>query len=290
LCCLRFLFLRRRQNVFFGDPSHGYLAALHFLKFTRDEREVQSVSRRTLRPKSAAHPGIPLDAVGREALELFARAFARCGFAPSEAARLFREISEHLPAILGRHGTGSSTQSDEAAHVLTLWFTEPEYLMHGEPRPLFLRGSAPSIENLVRRIQPGPGVDAVMEYLLATRTVRRIGRRYIPRARAVRHRGAPRSQSAHSLRILLGLLRNVEHNARPRRAGPSWPEFTADCPHFPVRLRSAFNIRAERDALAMTRQKDAEMRRAESSRRPGAPTVPLSFGVYVFEGGRPRTK
>jgi hypothetical protein len=130
----------------------------------------------------------------------------------------------------------------------------------------------------------------VMEYLLATRTLHRVGRRSIPRARAVRHRGSPRPQSAHSLRILLGWLRNIEHNARPRRAGPSWPEFTADCPQFPVRLRAAFDIRAEKEALTITRQKDAEMRRAESSRHPGEPTMPLSVGFYVFEGARPQTK
>ena len=248
------------------------------------------MSRGTPRQKSALRTEIPLDAVGREALELFARAFARCGFAPMETALSFREFCESVPLAFGRHGTGSSTQSDDASHVLTLWFTEPAYLTDGRPRALFLRGTAPSIENLVRRIQPGPSIGAVMEYLLATRTLRRVGRRYIPRARAVRHRGSPRSQSAHSLRILLGLLRNVEHNARPRSAGPSWPEFTADCPRFPARLRSGFNIRAEKEALAMTRQKDAEMRRAESSRRPGEPTVPLSFGIYVFEGRHPRRK
>jgi hypothetical protein len=248
------------------------------------------MSRRTSRDKNAAQTGIPLDPVGREALELLARVFARCGFAPAATARAFAKISERLPTALGGHGTGSSTQSDDAAHVLTLWFTEPEYLVDGEPRPLYLHGATPSIENLVRRIQPGPTVDAVMDYLLATRALRRIGRKYVPRARAVRHRGSPRSQSARSLRILLGVLRNVEHNARPRRAGPSWPEFTADCPQFPIRLRAAFDVRAEKEALATTRQKDAEMRRAESSRRPGEPTVPLSFGVYVFEGGRARPK
>jgi hypothetical protein len=153
-----------------------------------------------------------------------------------------------------------------------------------------VHGATHSIEALVDRIQPGPNIDTIMEYLLATRALRRIGRRYIPRARTVRHRGSPRSQSAHSLRILLGLLRNVEHNARPRSAGPSWPEFTADCPQFPVRLRAAFDIRAEKDALAMTRQKDAEMRRAESSRRPGESTVPLSVSFYLFEGARARRK
>jgi len=246
--------------------------------------------RRIGRAKGALRRRIPLDPVGREALELVARAFARCGFVPSDTAQTFKQICEQLPRTVGRHGTGSSDQSDDAAHVLTLWFTEPEYLMEGDPRPLSVRGGAPSIENLVRRIKPRLSVDAVMEYLLATRTLRRVGRRYIPRARAVRHRGSPRSQSARSLRILLGLLRNIEHNARPRRAGPSWPEFTADCPRFPVRLRPAFNIRAEKEALATTRQKDAEMRRAESSRRPGEPTVPLSIGIYVFEGGRARTR
>jgi len=43
---------------------------------------------------------------------------------------------------------------------------------------------------------------------------------------------------------VLGMLRNIEHNARPRSAGPSWSEFTADCPQFPLRLRPAFDIRA----------------------------------------------
>jgi len=249
------------------------------------------VSRRRSKVRNAARQvGIPLDSVGREVLELVSRAFARCGFAPSEVAQVFREVSEHLPPSLGRHGTGSSTQSDDASHVLTLWFTETEYLMAGAPRPLFVHGAPPSIEQLVRRIQPGPSVEAVMEYLLATGSLSRIGRRYIPRARAVRHRGSPRSQSARSLRILLGMLRNLEHNSQPHRAGASWPEFTADCPRFPVRLRSAFNRRAEREALTLTRQKDAEMLRAESNRRPGEPTVPLSIGVYLFEGGRARLK
>jgi hypothetical protein len=248
------------------------------------------VSRRTARQTTAAHAGIPLDPLAREALERVARVFARCGFPPAETARVFKQTCEHIPISLGRHGTGTSNQSDDAAHVLTLWFTEPEYLQDGQPRPLFLRGAAPSIEALVRHIQPGPTVNAVMQFLLATRALRRIGRRYVPRARTVRHRGSPRSQSAHSLRILLGLLRNVEHNARPRSAGPSWPEFTADCPQFPVRLRTAFNIRAEKDALALTRQKDAEMRRAESSRRPDEPTVPLSVSFYLFEGVRARSK
>jgi hypothetical protein len=55
-------------------------------------------------------------------------------------------------------------------------------------------------------------------------------------------------------------------------------------------LRAAFDVRAEKEALAVTRQKDAEMRRAESGRRANEPTVPLSFGVYVFEGGRERPK
>ena len=119
------------------------------------------MSRRTARQKSAAQSAVPLDAVGREALELFARALARCGFAPTEAARALKHICEHLPPTLGRHGTGSSTQSDDAAHVLTLWFTEPEYVTDGQPRPLFLRGAPSSIENLVRRIQPGPSVGAL---------------------------------------------------------------------------------------------------------------------------------
>jgi hypothetical protein len=248
------------------------------------------MSARSARQRRSPKGTIPLDPVAREALDRVARVFARCGFAPVETARLFKYLCERLPPGLGRHGAGSSTQSDDAAHVLTLWFTDPDYLQHGQPRPLFFRGTAPSIETLVRRIQPGPSVGAVMEYLLATRTLRRIGRRYVPRARAALHRGSPRSQSARSLRILLGLLRNIEHNARPRSAGPSWPEFTADCPQFPVRLRAAFDTRALKEALEMTWQKDAEMRRAESSRRPGEPTVPLSFGVYVFEGDRARSK
>jgi len=256
----------------------------------RPAEETQTVSARTAQKRRAPRDGIPLDPVAEEALERMARVLARCGFAPAETARLFKHICVHLPPALGRHGAGSSTQSDDAAHVLTLWFEEPEYLKDGQPRPLSVRGAAPSIEALVRRIQPGPRIGAVMEYLLATRTLRRVGRRYVPRAHAVLHRGSPRSQSARSLRILLGLLRNVEHNARPRSAGPSWPEFTVDCPQYPVRLRPAFDIRTDKEVLAMTRQKDAEMRRAESRRRPGEPTVPLSVGIYVFEGGRARTK
>ena len=100
--------------------------------------------RTSSRKKITPQVGIPLDPVGREALELLARVFARCGFAPAATAQAFVEISERLPAALGRHGTGSSTQSDDAAHVLTLWFTEPEYLLEGEPRPISCAAQHPA--------------------------------------------------------------------------------------------------------------------------------------------------
>ena len=87
------------------------------------------------RKKITPQVGIPLDPVGQEALELLARVFARCGFEPAATAQAFVEIGDRVPAALGRNGTGSSTQSDDAAHVLTLWFTEPEYLLEGKPFP-----------------------------------------------------------------------------------------------------------------------------------------------------------
>src|ERR1700735_5391350 len=94
--------------------------------------EVQAMRRRIGRAKGSQRRRIPLDPEGREALELVARAFARCGFAPSDTAHTFKQLCDELPGTLGRHGTGSSDQSDDAAHVLTLWFTEPEYLMEGD--------------------------------------------------------------------------------------------------------------------------------------------------------------
>jgi hypothetical protein len=119
-----------------------------------------------------------------------------------------------------------------------------------------------------------------MKQLLRTNTVRKVGARFVPRERFVRLRGTSQTYS-HSVRTLIGILGNLEHNLRRRI--PAWFEYVANCPNFPVSERAAFDIRQHRRAMAFLQETDADMRRAERARRSGEATVSLSIGTQLWE-------
>jgi len=141
-------------------------------------------------------------------------------------------------------------------------------LQDGQPRPLFLRGAAPSIETLVRRIQPGlvsqpswhtcsqlAPCAALAGDTCHVRAPSFIADRLDPRTRVV----------CASCSGCYATSSTTPARDAPARAGRSSPRIARISP---CALRAAFDIRAKKEALEMTWQKDAEMRRAENSRRP----------------------
>jgi hypothetical protein len=173
---------------------------------------------------------------------------------------------------------------DAAAHMLTLWFAEPEYLdARGNPRTLPLRGPGLSLERLAARVDRLVDANRVLRYLSELGAVRRVGARYVPRDRFVCLRGSGEPYHSRSLRVLRAMLRTLEHNSAPERSTPGWLERVAMNPHFPTKDRAAFDNRLRQLGMRFLVRLDADMHRRERCRKKGERTVPLGVGIYLFE-------
>jgi hypothetical protein len=158
------------------------------------------------------------------------------------------------------------------------------YIDHtGAPRKLPVRGAAPSLQALVHRVDRTLRAADVLQYLVKMQVVRRSGTRYVPRTRILSLRGTGGPGHFRDLRSLLGMLRTLEHNQRPREQVRSWFEFFAENPNFPLRSRAAFDIRLDRAAMQFLHALDADMLRCERARKRGEPTTRIGVGVYRFE-------
>ncbi len=236
------------------------------------------------RGQALREPGLPLDTIGLEAIERFARVLARCGSSPPDIAAAFAAACDRLPKELLARGTRASREMSDVSHVLTVWFQDSLYLdREGVPIRLTVRGAAPSLEALVHRVDRGLDVDAVLRYLLRAQALRRFGTRYAPRSRALLLRGTGGPDSFRNLRGLVAMLRTVEHNGQPKRSVRGWFEYFAENPRFPARARAAFDTRLDELGMKFLHAIDADMHRREQARKPSERTVRLGVGVYRFE-------
>lgn len=241
--------------------------------------------RRTLaRGHSSSIDSRALEAVGR-----FVRILARVGCTPEDIAREVGKACRQVPKSWAHKAMAALRQIDDASHVLTLWFSDPAYLdPRGNPQPLPLRGAGGSLESLVRRVDRKLDASDVRRYLSRGGALRRIGRRYVPRDRALSLRGARDPVRFHQVRALLGMLRTLEHNIQPKPQAAEWFEFFAENPHFPASARQGFDKRLRRLGMRFLYQLDTDMHRRERARQAGDRTVRLGVGVYRFEDeGRP---
>jgi hypothetical protein len=236
---------------------------------------------RIARAGPAPTDGFEPDARAREAMRCFVRVLARCGCAPRiieyEVGRACREIPKswwHKADVRDRGAP---------AHVMTLWFSDPEYLdARGKPRPLPLRGRL-SIEALARRVDPTLDAELALRYLMRGGGLRRIGRRYVPRDRVLIFRGPERMNHFERLRGLFGLLSTMDYNSRSTRETAGRFDVLSWNPRFPVRERAAFDRRVRQLGNPFLVQMDADMHRLERTRKKGERTVALGVGVYRFE-------
>ena len=132
-----------------------------------------------------------LDARALEAVDRFVRVLARCGCTPADIAREVARACGQIPKSWAPRAMAALREMDDAAHVLTLWFSDPAYLdRRGAPLPLPLRGAGGSLEALAFRVDPKLDVREVLRYLSRQGALRRAGTRYVPKDRVLSLRGA----------------------------------------------------------------------------------------------------
>ena len=232
------------------------------------------------RPSSLS--GTSLDAVGR-----FVRILARCGSTPQDIVRAVRIACGRIPARWAVRASEATREIGDAAHVLTVWFTEPAYLdAAGKPRPLPLEGASRSVAALVRSVDRRLDAREVLAYLLRSGAVRRYAKRYVPRARMLLLRGARGPDYFRTLRVLANMLGTLEHNVLPRRAVRGWFEYSVENPRFPARAREELDQRVNRLGKEILSRLDAYMRRREVTRKPGEPTLRVGVGMQLWEDNR----
>jgi hypothetical protein len=239
-----------------------------------------------------------LDAPVNEAMERIVRLLVRRGASKRCIQGAFRRAWLRVPPSAAAEGRRASRELIDVSHVLTLWFSDPLYVdAQGNPLSLPLRGRAPSLASLVQHVDPALDPRQVLKPLIQAEAVRRIGRRYSPRSRAVAFRGTGAPLHARNLRALLGMLRTLEHNTEPTEKVASWFEYVAENPRFPVSAREPFDAGLREDAMTFLRGQDSRMLSHERKAKPGEPMVRMGVGVFRFEedvvpgsGARPRMK
>ena len=235
-----------------------------------------------------------INGVSQEVVTHFVRTLARCGSSPQDILAAVRRACEAVPESWTNHAREVAREIADASHVLTVWFSNVEYLDgDGKPLPLPLRGRVRSIIALIRSINPHLDASEVLTYLIRHGAVERRGSRYVPRARSLLLRDGQGPDFFRALRVLGNTLATLEHNVFGKSAAPSWFEYIAENPRFPVAARPALDKYINRLGKELLARVDARMHQCEVERKPGEPTVRVGIGMQLWEGeprSRPRRK
>jgi hypothetical protein len=203
---------------------------------------------------------------------------------PEEIVGAVREACEQIPASWAAKARRLKQEIPQASHVLTVWFSDAAYLdADGKPRPLPLEGGAISVASLVRSVDREVDPREVLAYLVRTGAVRRKGKHYVPRTRAVVLRGVRGPDYFHTLHVLTHFLGTLEHNLQPRRTVRGRFERYVANPHFPVSQLEPLYTFLERQGEEVLPRVDLYMHQRERLCQPGERTVRIGFGIYIFE-------
>jgi Family of unknown function (DUF6502) len=225
-----------------------------------------------------------LEPSARDAVQRFVRVLARSGCEPqaikAEVLKTCREIPKSWSNAADRR------RADDAAHVMTLWFSDPAFVdARGVPRSLPVRGANLSIESLVRHVDPRLDVRQVLRFLQSGGALKRVGARYVPRKRVLILPGA--DYMTLILGGLFGLLRTLEHNRWGDRKTERRLQVYSFNPRVPVSAVAGFEKRLRPLAERLLVQADADMHLREVDRKKGERTVRMGVGVYQFLEGPP---
>jgi hypothetical protein len=225
-----------------------------------------------------------LDRPSLEAVGRFVRILARCGSMPRDIVRAVRRECERIPKHWAARARKANRYITDAAHVLTVWYSEASYLgADGRPRPLPLEGPSLSVEALVRSVDRELDARQVLRYLVRSGAVRRLGRRYVPRKQMMLLPGTEGPGYFRTLRTLTVMLSTLEHNVQGLGADSAWFEYVAENPSFPISQRKQLDKYVKGMGESTLPRLDLYMRRRETTRRPGEPTVRVGVGIYLWE-------
>ena len=239
-------------------------------------------STRTSRLRSFRERAPTLDALAVEAVTRVVHLLARCGYAPKDIGKEALKACRAVPESWTQRTKTTVPEVERAAHTLTLWFSDPEYLdSSGNPRPLPVRGTGPSLESLSRRVDPRLDVLEVLRHLLRGSVLRRVKTRYVPRDRVLLLRGFGSLYHSRSLRTLLAVLSTLDHNGQSRSA--AWFERFAVNACIPVSQVPGFDQRLRHRGNRFIVETDADLLSCERARKANEPMVCVGVGAYRFE-------
>lgn len=214
------------------------------------------------KPRKALRRVLPLEGVVLQTIQLLVRTFLRCGYAADDIAEQIKVIGRQMKPLAENHPTDAGVSQDDWVQILTLWSMDPDYVeSDGNPLALRLRGAAPSVEALLKRVDSRLTLQEVCNQLINTGVARRTKDRLVAIAHApiVFPAGSP-EQSSHHLQMLHSVLLNIEHNAAPAD-GSRWVERRAICHSFPESALATYSAATGDRAQTFLEAEDATMHR-----------------------------
>ena len=239
---------------------------------------------RSVRVERKSHAGT-LDARAAEAATLVVRVLARYGCAPKDIEKAVQKACRKVPRSWARNPKAAPPEMYAAGHALSLWFQDPAYLdSSGNPRPLPVRGAAPSLESLVRRVDPTLDVEETLRYLLRPSVLRRVGDQFVPPPdRTLWVRGSGGFFHSQSLRTLIAVLSTLEHNNRPRRSTPGRLDVSVLNQQVPISQVPGFDKRLRQRGMEFVAATDTDLVNCERARVGAERTVSVGVAVVRFE-------
>jgi hypothetical protein len=228
---------------------------------------------------------VSLNVMAQDALRNFVRVLARCGASPDEIVYAVEKSCSMIPATWRLRGLRATPEIGDASHVLTVWHSDVRYVSAaGKPRSLRAEGPAPSFEALVQAVDVHLDPRRVLTYLVRLEAVRRVGDRYVPRARSLLLRGQSGPDYFRTLRVLNGTLYTLDHNIE-NPENPGWFECIAENPRFPVSQRTALDREVRRQGNGVLASLDSFMHLKETERKPGEAVMKVGIGFKFWEEG-----
>jgi hypothetical protein len=193
---------------------------------------------------------------------------------------LLREIRRWLRAPSDSKGEIDLAFLADLSHVVAHWHDDREYLdAQGQPKDLLLQGQGASLNRLIQRVFPNRPLAPVLEALLRTGLIKRIGKRYRCTSRQLIF-SAPIAAYLSGLIPMLGLVRTLMSNIAGEQ---KLLQQTVLNSHIPVRDLPALFRDIDERMRAVLQDIDALMIRFEGRAQPGEPCLRVGFAAQLFE-------
>ena len=237
------------------------------------------------RPAPGLHSDASTHRYAREVIEDSLTFLARTGHSPQLLAQICHEVSERLDEPDAPFDPEVVPYLTNLPQVTAYWHSDPRFKDDkGRPLkiPLRSRGSAPSLESLIRRVFPSEQLSRVVNSLSRVGAIRRQGRLYESMERFLHLTKDPPTVHLHTILAVAGMLRTVRYNIAVEGTGPTLLERSAQIPCIPIRVLPEVHARAKREFDALLWKFDSYVR--TFAVKPGSePTTCFGLGVYAYE-------